>query len=97
MRSGHGHSSNPQIRYADHCNANTYGSYYLNAISTINRQVTYFDVEQQLPILYKFLRGLTIYQDVLFQPEMSWEARTEMAVCAPLIRNVVDKSYAEDK
>ena len=36
-------------------------------------------------------------RDFLFQPEVSWEARTEVDACAPLIRNVVDKSYVEDK
>lgn len=66
------------MRHADHRNANTYGGYYQNAISTVDGQATYFGLEQQLPVLHELFRGFSIRRDYQFRPEVPLRLQSQM-------------------
>ncbi|ETN36785.1 uncharacterized protein HMPREF1541_09063 [Cyphellophora europaea CBS 101466] len=74
----YGYSINERMRHADHRNANTYGGYYQNAISTVDGQATYFGLEQQLPVLHELFRGFSIRRDYQFRPEVPLRLQSQM-------------------
>ena len=82
------------MRHADHRNANTYGSYYQNAISTVDGQATYFGLEQQSPRLHELFRGFSIRRDHQYRPEVPSRLQGQMRVaeCGTEGRTAIDQA-----